>query len=148
MTKDKNPKPNHSSYPNNIPLKNKDKFPDLPSFGSITNGIAKPTLDTSSTNANIRALVLDDQDLINKDYVNGMENIEDSVDENSLADLNDLNDLKETINKLASSAIQHPISKENIDQEDDINKVSPEIVVSSDLSRPLGFEHMKRTSSK
>ncbi|GKD22572.1 RNA-directed DNA polymerase, eukaryota, reverse transcriptase zinc-binding domain protein [Tanacetum coccineum] len=35
-----------------------------------------------------------------------------------------------------------------MDQEDDINKVSPEIAVSSDLSRPSGFEHMKRTSSK
>nr|GEV49752.1 retrovirus-related Pol polyprotein from transposon TNT 1-94 [Tanacetum cinerariifolium] len=44
---------------------NKDKFTDLPSFASITNGIAKPTVDTSSTNANIRALVLIDQDLIN-----------------------------------------------------------------------------------
>ncbi|GJS95035.1 retrovirus-related pol polyprotein from transposon TNT 1-94 [Tanacetum coccineum] len=44
---------------------NKDKFPDLPSFSSITNGIAKPTVDTSSTKANIRTLVLDDQDLIN-----------------------------------------------------------------------------------
>ncbi|GJW89538.1 hypothetical protein Tco_0164878 [Tanacetum coccineum] len=64
-TKDKNPKPNPSSNPNNIPLKNKDKFPDLPSFDFVTNGIAKPTVDTSSTNANIQALVLDDQDLIN-----------------------------------------------------------------------------------
>nr|GEW25546.1 hypothetical protein [Tanacetum cinerariifolium] len=63
--KDKNPKPNHSSYPNNIPLKKKDKFHDLPSFTSVTNGIAKPTVDTSSTNANIRVLVLDDQDLVN-----------------------------------------------------------------------------------
>ncbi|GJU90189.1 hypothetical protein Tco_1302612 [Tanacetum coccineum] len=34
-----------------------------------------------------------------------------------------------------------------MDQDDDINKVSPEIAVSSDLSRPPGFEHMKRTSS-
>ncbi|GJY54621.1 RNA-directed DNA polymerase, eukaryota, reverse transcriptase zinc-binding domain protein [Tanacetum coccineum] len=232
-TKDKNPKPNPSSYPNNIPLKNKDKFLDLPSFASITNGIAKPSMDTSSTNANIRALVLDDKDRINVEDpsmvlmstssciktatpsfnvdermiwieirglplcawgsnaykkladmfgkfmffeaekstkmssgtwninivdetldssdnldVNGMEKVEDSVDENSLADLNDLNDLKETINELASNEIQHPISKENMDQEDDINKVSPEIAVSSDLSRPPGFEHMKRTSSK
>ncbi|GJU90190.1 RNA-directed DNA polymerase, eukaryota [Tanacetum coccineum] len=65
MTKDKNPKLNPSRYPNNIPLKIKDKFPYLPSFSSVTNSIAKPTLDTSSTNANIRALVLDDQDLIN-----------------------------------------------------------------------------------
>ncbi|GKC14449.1 hypothetical protein Tco_1011231 [Tanacetum coccineum] len=64
-TKDKNPKPNPSSYPNNIPFKNKDKLPDLPSFASVTNGIAKPTMDTSSTNSNIRALVLDDQDLTN-----------------------------------------------------------------------------------
>ncbi|GJW43862.1 hypothetical protein Tco_0072661 [Tanacetum coccineum] len=63
--KDKNPKPNPSSYPNHTPLKNKDKFPDLPSFAFVTNGIAKPIVDTSSTNANIRALVLDDQDLIN-----------------------------------------------------------------------------------
>ncbi|GJZ83449.1 hypothetical protein Tco_0648622 [Tanacetum coccineum] len=61
--KKKKPKPNPSSY--YIPLKNKDKFPDLPSFSSVTNGIAKPTVDTSSTNVNIRALVLDDQDLIN-----------------------------------------------------------------------------------
>ncbi|GJR51418.1 hypothetical protein Tco_1401939 [Tanacetum coccineum] len=44
---------------------NKEKFLDLPSFASITNGNAKPTVDNSSTNANIRALVLDDQDLIN-----------------------------------------------------------------------------------
>ncbi|GJT72599.1 hypothetical protein Tco_1031885 [Tanacetum coccineum] len=247
MTKDKNPKPNPSSYPNNIPLKNKDKFPDLPSFASVTNGIAKPTVDTSLTNANIRALVLDDQDLINvedpsmvllvklKDVnsrsnmyvildnfqtnaslksiysgiknatpsfkadehmtwieiygfplcawgsntytkladmfskfmffeaeesmemslgtwninivdetldssdnsdVNVMEKVEDCVDKNSLADLNDL---KETINELASNEIQHPISKKNIDQEDYINNVSPEIGVSSDLSRPLGL---------
>ncbi|GJX94450.1 glycosyl transferase, family 14 protein, partial [Tanacetum coccineum] len=306
-------------YPNNIPLKTKDKFHDLPLFASVTNGIAKPTIDTSLTNANIRALVLNDQDLINvedpsmvllvklKDVnsmrnmyvicrnkgftklkihhvggqiwiqfpssssanyfqtnaflksvyscikiatpsfkvdermiwieirglplcawgsnsykkvadmfgkfmffeaeestkmssgricistkshnfvservlvevhgvnydvhvqelgtwninivdetldsfdnldVNGMKKVEDSVDENSLADLNDLNDLKETINELASNEIQHPISKENMDQEDDINKVSPEIVVSSNLSRPPGFKHMKRTSSK
>ncbi|GJX75034.1 RNA-directed DNA polymerase, eukaryota, reverse transcriptase zinc-binding domain protein [Tanacetum coccineum] len=68
--------------------------------------------------------------------VNGMEKVEDSVDENSLADLNDLNDLKETIKELASNEIQHPISKENMDQEYDINKVSPESTVSSDLSRP------------
>ncbi|GKE69385.1 hypothetical protein Tco_1527457, partial [Tanacetum coccineum] len=65
---------------------NKDKFPDIPSFASVTNGIAKPTVDTSSTNANIRALVLDDQDLNNvKDpsmvslvklkYMNSMSNI-------------------------------------------------------------------------
>ncbi|GJX77347.1 hypothetical protein Tco_0324158 [Tanacetum coccineum] len=260
-TKDKNPKPNPSSYPNNIHLKNKDKFPDLPSFASVTNGIAKPTVDTSSTNDIIRALVLDDQDLINvedpfmvllvklKDVnlminmyvicrnedrglplcawgssaykkladmfgkfmffeaeesmkmssaricistklhnfvservlvevhgvnydmhvhelgtwninivdetldssdnlnINGMEKVEDFIDKNSLAVLNDLNDLKETINELASNEIQHPISKENMDQEDDINKVSPEIAVSTDLSRPPGFEHMKRTSS-
>ncbi|GJU24161.1 RNA-directed DNA polymerase, eukaryota, reverse transcriptase zinc-binding domain protein [Tanacetum coccineum] len=77
-----------------------------------------------------------------------MEKAKDSVDEYSLADLNDLNDLKETINELASNEIQHPISKENIDQEDDINKVSPEIIVSSDLSRNPGFEHMKISSSK
>ncbi|GKC06289.1 hypothetical protein Tco_0997899, partial [Tanacetum coccineum] len=185
-------------YPNNIPLKNKDKFPDLPLFSFVTNGIAKPTMDTFSTKANIRALVLDDQDLINdedpsmmllaklKDMnsmsnmyviyknkgftklkihhvgglwiwiqfptsssaynfqtnaslksvysciktatppfkvdepeestemssdVNGMEKVEDSIEENSLADLNNLNDLKETINKLASNEIQHPIRK-------------------------------------
>nr|GEY44825.1 RNA-directed DNA polymerase, eukaryota [Tanacetum cinerariifolium] len=210
-TKDKNPKPNPSSYPNNIPLKSKDKFLDLPSFVAVTNDITKPTVDTSSTNANIRALVLDDQNLIDvedpsmvllvnledvnsmsnmyvisrnegftelkihhvvilwiwiqfpsssstnnfqtnaslksffsciktakpsfkvDEHVNGMKKVEDSVDENSLADLNDL---KETINELASNEIQHPISKENMDQEDDINKVSPEIAVSSDLSRP------------
>ncbi|GJW35377.1 uncharacterized mitochondrial protein-like protein [Tanacetum coccineum] len=187
---------------------NKDKFLDLPSFASVTNGIAKPTVDTSSTNANIRDLVLNDQDLINvedpsmvllvnlKDVnsmsymyvicrnkeillvevhgvnydvhvqelgtwninivyetidsfdnldVNGMEKVKYYIDKSSLADLNDL---KETINELASNEIQHPISKENIGQEDDINKVSPEIAVSSDLSRPPGFEHMKRTSSK
>ncbi|GJZ18943.1 hypothetical protein Tco_0555533 [Tanacetum coccineum] len=217
-TKAKNPKPNPSSYPNNIPLKNEDKFPNLPSFACVTNGIAKPTVDTSSTNANIRALVLNDQDLINvedlsmmllvklKDIqfpssssadnfrtnaslksiysciktatpsfkvdermiwieirglplyetldsydnidVNGMEKVEDYVDENSLSDLNDLNDLKETINELASNEIQHPTSKENIDKQDDINNVSPKIGVSSDLSRPPGYEHMKITSSK
>ncbi|GJS23517.1 hypothetical protein Tco_0452149 [Tanacetum coccineum] len=187
-------------------------FPTLPLFASVTNGIEKPTVETSLTNANIRALVLDDQDLINvedpsmvllvklkdvnsmsnmhaicrnEDFteleirhvggfwiwiqfpsssladnfqtnsslksvysciksatpsfkvdehmiwiglvslyninivdekldssdnldVNGMEKIEDSVDENSLPDLNDL---KETINELASNKIQHPISK-------------------------------------
>ncbi|GJT85864.1 putative RNA-directed DNA polymerase, eukaryota, reverse transcriptase zinc-binding domain protein, partial [Tanacetum coccineum] len=44
---------------------NKYKFPDLPSFAFVTNGIAKSNVDASSTNANIRALVLDDQDLIN-----------------------------------------------------------------------------------
>ncbi|GKC33944.1 hypothetical protein Tco_1046328, partial [Tanacetum coccineum] len=205
--KDKNPKHIPSSYPNNIPIKNKDKFPDLSSFASVTNGIAKPNVDTSSTNANIRALVLDDQDLINVEDpsmvllvkledvnsmsnmyvicrnednfqtnaslksiysciqtatpsfnvdermiwieilglhlcawglnaykkvadmfgkfmffeagvstgmssdVNGMKKVEDSVDENSLADLNDLDDLKENINELASNEIQHPMSK-------------------------------------
>ncbi|GJV44754.1 RNA-directed DNA polymerase, eukaryota, reverse transcriptase zinc-binding domain protein [Tanacetum coccineum] len=241
------------------------EFPDLPSFASVTNSIAKPTVDTSSTNANIRALVLDDQDLINvedpsmmllvklKD-MNSMSNmyvisrnegftelkihrvgglwiwiqfpsssstdnfqtnaslksiysciktatpsfkvdeymiwieicricistnshnfvservlaevhrvnydvhvhelgtwniniIDETLDSsekldvngNYLADLNDLNDLKETINELASNKIQHLISKENMDQEDDIIKVSPEIAVSSDLSRPLGI---------
>ncbi|GJU43716.1 RNA-directed DNA polymerase, eukaryota, reverse transcriptase zinc-binding domain protein [Tanacetum coccineum] len=96
-------------------------------------------------NINIIDETLDSSDNLD---VNGMEKVEDSVDENSLAVLNDLNDLKETINKLASNKIQRPISKENMDPEDDINKVSPEIVVSSDLSRPPGFEHMKRTSSK
>ncbi|GJW21647.1 hypothetical protein Tco_0032269 [Tanacetum coccineum] len=147
-TKDKNLEPNPSNYPNNIPLKNKDKFHDLPSFAYLTNGIAKPTVDTSSTNANIRVLVLDDQDLINvedpsmvllvklKDVnsmsnmyehetqifnetldssdnidVIGIEKVEDSVDENYLADLNDLNGLKETINELASNEIQHPIKR-------------------------------------
>ncbi|GJR97830.1 hypothetical protein Tco_0270004 [Tanacetum coccineum] len=74
--------------------------------------------------------------------------VEDSVDENSLADLNNLNDLKETINELARNEIQHPISKDNMDQEDDINKVTPKIAVFSNLSRPPGFEHMKRTTSK
>nr|GEY38073.1 RNA-directed DNA polymerase, eukaryota [Tanacetum cinerariifolium] len=44
---------------------NKDKFPDLPLFSFVTNGIAKPTLEASLTNANIRVLDLDDQDLIN-----------------------------------------------------------------------------------
>nr|GFA22883.1 RNA-directed DNA polymerase, eukaryota [Tanacetum cinerariifolium] len=63
--KERNPKPNPSGYPNNIPLKNKDKFSDLPLFASLTNGIAKPIVDSSSTNANTRPLVLDDQDLIN-----------------------------------------------------------------------------------
>ncbi|GKA91802.1 RNA-directed DNA polymerase, eukaryota, reverse transcriptase zinc-binding domain protein [Tanacetum coccineum] len=91
-------------------------------------------------NINIVDETLDSSDNLD---VNGMEKVEDSVDENSLADLNDL---KETINELASNKIQHPISKENMDQEDDINKVSPKIVVSSDLSWPLGFENMKRTS--
>ncbi|GKD40030.1 RNA-directed DNA polymerase, eukaryota, reverse transcriptase zinc-binding domain protein [Tanacetum coccineum] len=70
--------------------------------------------------------------------------VEDSIDENSLANLNDL---KETINELASNKIQHPIYKENMDQEDDINKVSPEIAISLDLSQPPGFEHMKRISN-
>ncbi|GKE81067.1 hypothetical protein Tco_1551067 [Tanacetum coccineum] len=80
--------------------------------------------------------------------VNGMKKVEDSVEENYLTDLNDLNDLNETINELGSNKIQHSISKENTDPEDDINKVSPEIGVSSDLSRPPGFEHMKGSSSK
>ncbi|GJX63142.1 putative RNA-directed DNA polymerase, eukaryota, reverse transcriptase zinc-binding domain protein [Tanacetum coccineum] len=95
-------------------------------------------------NINIVDGTLDSSDSLD---VNGMEKVEDSVDENSLAYLNDLNDLKETINELASNEIQHPISKENMDQEDDINKLSPEIAVSSDLSQPPGFEHMKRTSN-
>ncbi|GJZ83450.1 hypothetical protein Tco_0648623 [Tanacetum coccineum] len=56
--------------------------------------------------------------------VNGIEKVEDFVDEISLTDLNDL---KETINELASNEIQHPISKKNIDQEDDISNISPEI---------------------
>ncbi|GJX36870.1 hypothetical protein Tco_0248427 [Tanacetum coccineum] len=102
-------------------------------------------LITGTWNINIIDETLDSSDNLD---VNGMEKVEDSVDENSLANLNHLNDLKETINELASNEIQHPISKENVDQEDDINKVSPEIVVSSGLSRPRGFEHMKRTSSK
>ncbi|GJY58579.1 RNA-directed DNA polymerase, eukaryota [Tanacetum coccineum] len=96
-------------------------------------------------NINIVDETLDSSDNID---VNGMEKVEDYVDENLLSDLNDLNDLKETINELASNEIQHPISKENIDQEDDINNVSPEIGVSSDLSRPPGFKRIKRTSSK
>ncbi|GJR73282.1 RNA-directed DNA polymerase, eukaryota, reverse transcriptase zinc-binding domain protein [Tanacetum coccineum] len=75
--------------------------------------------------------------------VNGMKKVEKSVDENSLADLNDLNDLNETINELASNKIQHSISKENTDPEDDINKVSPEIDVSSDLSRPPESKMMR-----
>nr|GEY57491.1 RNA-directed DNA polymerase, eukaryota, reverse transcriptase zinc-binding domain protein [Tanacetum cinerariifolium] len=77
--------------------------------------------------------------------VNGMEKVEHSVDENSLANLNNL---KETINELASNEIKHSISKENMYQEDDINIVSPEIVVSMNLSRPPDFEYMQRTSSK
>nr|GEV46146.1 RNA-directed DNA polymerase, eukaryota [Tanacetum cinerariifolium] len=62
--------------------------------------------------------------------------VEDFVDKNSLAYLNDLNDSKETINELASNKIQHPISKENIDEEDGINKLYPEVAVSSNLIRP------------
>nr|GEX52484.1 RNA-directed DNA polymerase, eukaryota [Tanacetum cinerariifolium] len=83
-------------------------------------------------------------EIINED-VNGMEKVEDSIDENSLADLNNL---KETINELATNEIQHPITKGNIDKEDEIKKVSPEIVVSSNLSQAPGFEHTKITSSK
>nr|GEY34014.1 retrovirus-related Pol polyprotein from transposon TNT 1-94 [Tanacetum cinerariifolium] len=64
-------------------------------------------------------------------------------DENSLPGFNDL---KETINELASNEIQHPISKENMDHEDDINKVSHDIAVFLDHSQLPGFEHMKRTS--
>ncbi|GKA66377.1 RNA-directed DNA polymerase, eukaryota [Tanacetum coccineum] len=56
-------------------------------------------------NINIVDEKLDSSDNLD---VNGMEKIEDSVDENSLPDLNDL---KETINELASNKIQHPISK-------------------------------------
>nr|GEX48536.1 RNA-directed DNA polymerase, eukaryota, reverse transcriptase zinc-binding domain protein [Tanacetum cinerariifolium] len=52
-----------SKIPNSVD--SKEKFNDLPSFDSVTNGIAKPTVDTSLTNAIIRALVLDDQELIN-----------------------------------------------------------------------------------
>ncbi|GJZ68245.1 RNA-directed DNA polymerase, eukaryota [Tanacetum coccineum] len=96
-------------------------------------------------NINIVDETLDSSDNID---VNGMEKVEDSIDRNSLTDLNDLNDLKETINELASNEIQHLISKETNEREDDINNVSPKIGVSSDLSRPPGFEHMKRTSSK
>ncbi|GJZ28987.1 hypothetical protein Tco_0573634 [Tanacetum coccineum] len=73
-------------------------------------------------NINIVDETLDSSDNLD---VNGMENVEDYVDENSLDDLNDLNDLKETINEFTSNEIQHPISKENMDQDDDINKVSP-----------------------
>ncbi|GJU79943.1 hypothetical protein Tco_1282308 [Tanacetum coccineum] len=47
------------------PMMNKVKFHNILSFASVTNGIARPTVDTSSTNANIQALVLDDQGLIN-----------------------------------------------------------------------------------
>ncbi|GKE44462.1 hypothetical protein Tco_1471746 [Tanacetum coccineum] len=68
-----------------------------------------------------------DETLHSSDNVNGMEKVEDFVDENSLADLNDLNDLKETINELARNEIQHLISKENMDQDHDINKVSFEL---------------------
>ncbi|GKA57051.1 hypothetical protein Tco_0756239 [Tanacetum coccineum] len=82
-------------------------------------------------NINIFDETLDSFDSID---VNGIEKVEDFVDENSLTDLNYL---KETINELASNEIQHPISKENIDQEDDISNISPEIRVSSDLSRLL-----------
>nr|GEY27925.1 hypothetical protein [Tanacetum cinerariifolium] len=55
---------------------------------------------------------------------NGLEKAENYVDKNSFADLNAM---KETINELASNRVQHPISKENIDQEDNINNISPEI---------------------
>nr|GEY12045.1 RNA-directed DNA polymerase, eukaryota [Tanacetum cinerariifolium] len=68
--------------------------------------------------------------------VNGREKMVDSIDENSVADLNDINHLKETINELASNKIQHPISKENMDREVNISKVSSEIAVSTYLSRP------------
>ncbi|GKC64957.1 hypothetical protein Tco_1097555 [Tanacetum coccineum] len=98
--------------------------------------------ELGTRNINIVDETLDSSDNLD---VNGMKKAEDYVDKNTLADLNDFNDLKETINELASNEIEHPISKENTDQENDINKVSLEIAVSSNLSRPLGFEHMKRT---
>ncbi|GKD94853.1 hypothetical protein Tco_1374690 [Tanacetum coccineum] len=63
-------------------------------------------------NKNIVDETLDSSDNLD---INGMEKVEDSVDENSLADLNDLNDLKETINELESNEIQHPIIKDNMD---------------------------------
>nr|GEY02483.1 RNA-directed DNA polymerase, eukaryota [Tanacetum cinerariifolium] len=79
-------------------------------------------VDERTWNINIVDEILDSSDNID---VNGMEKVKDSVDEIFLADLNNLNDLKETINELARNEIQHQIIKENIDQEDDINNVSP-----------------------
>ncbi|GJW19585.1 hypothetical protein Tco_0027021 [Tanacetum coccineum] len=90
-----------------------------------------PVHKLGTWNINIGDETLDSSDNLD---VNGMEKVEDSIDKNSLAYLKDLNDLKETINELASNQIQHPISKENMDQEDNINKLSPKVVVSSDLS--------------
>ncbi|GJR82540.1 hypothetical protein Tco_0153325 [Tanacetum coccineum] len=83
-------------------------------FGKFMFFEAKESMEMSSGTWNINIV---DETLHSSDniYVNGMEKVEDSVDENSLADLNDLNDLKETINELESNEIQHPISKENID---------------------------------
>ncbi|GJU48668.1 hypothetical protein Tco_1218223 [Tanacetum coccineum] len=44
-------------------LQNQDYFLAFPSFASVTNDIAKRTVDTSSTTTNVRALTLNDQDL-------------------------------------------------------------------------------------
>nr|GEV37099.1 RNA-directed DNA polymerase, eukaryota [Tanacetum cinerariifolium] len=51
-----------SPLPDNIPLKNNDKYPAFPLFSFFINGNAKPTVETSSP-TNVRALVLNDQDL-------------------------------------------------------------------------------------
>ncbi|GJX90451.1 hypothetical protein Tco_0343777 [Tanacetum coccineum] len=112
-------------------------------FGKFMFFEVEESTEMSSGTWNIN-IIDETLDSSNKLDVNGMEKVEDSVEENSLADLNDLNDLKETINELASNEIQHPICKENMNQKDDINKVYPKISVSLDLSRPLGIKRRRR----
>ncbi|GKE62817.1 hypothetical protein Tco_1513184, partial [Tanacetum coccineum] len=92
------------------------------SLGTWNINIVDETLHSSDNLNGTWNINIVDETLHSSDNVNGMEKVEDSVDENSLADLNDLNDLKETINELARNEIQHLISKENMDQDHDINK--------------------------
>ncbi|GJU63343.1 hypothetical protein Tco_1245178 [Tanacetum coccineum] len=102
-------------------------------MGTSIINIVDKTLDSSS----------------NIDVNNVMEKVKDSVGENSLVDLNDLNELNATINDLKINVVHPSNSIENVDVEKDINKAYPysKIGTSLDLSRPLSFEHMKRTST-
>ncbi|GJS56778.1 RNA-directed DNA polymerase, eukaryota, reverse transcriptase zinc-binding domain protein [Tanacetum coccineum] len=99
-------------------------------------------MSSGTWNINIVDETFDSSDNID---VNGIEKVEDFVDESSLTDLNDL---KETLNELESNEIQHPISKENMDPKDDINNASPETGVSLDLSRPPGRRFLSMARGK